>query len=132
MTAIYRTHGTLQAPVKDLFAAQEYLREDDMTEYLDDALKAVVLHVEWNLNDPSHWEVTVIAKRRLLRSESERLSAWISGQNSDGLGEGFEQQHFAEYYDVNDDPYDPDVEVVASFDWQTNKCELALVKAVKR
>ena len=55
-------------------------------------------------------------------------------QNSDGLGEGFEQQSFASY-EIEDDyncGYDEDeyIEpeyVMASFDWETNDYEFTLV-----
>ena len=46
--------------------------------------------------------------RELTEQELEKLSDWISGQNSDGLGEGFEQQDFAESYfnpETGDGPY---------------------------
>ena len=65
--------------------------------------------------------------RLLNQDELDFVSSWITGQNSDGLGEGFEQQEFAWMpYDDDDDYYD-DGEM-ASFDWQTNNYKLHLVK----
>jgi hypothetical protein len=65
-----------------------------------------------------------VTHRPLTDEESKQISEWISGQNSDGLGEGFEQQSFAEIEgdDENDDW------AMASFDWQTNPCTLVVVK----
>lgn len=128
MAQTYRTGGTLTNPVNDLTAARAYLSNDDMTEYVGDGLEEVVLHIQWDLYDESTWGVVVFTHRLLTDEESTALSSWISGQNSDGLGEGFEQQTFAEHFER--DRYgniEEDIEM-SSFDWQTNDCTLTLVK----
>lgn len=136
MTSTYRTGGTLTNPVNDLTAAQAYLSDDDMTAYVKyashPALQEVVHHIEWRLLTESTWQVTVVTDRLLTDEESTALSGWISGQNSDGLGEGFEQQHFAEHgydedYEMSRFEHDEDYEM-SSFDWETNKCLLVLIK----
>ena len=127
MTNTYRTTGTLTNPVNDLAAARAYLVEHDMTEYIDDFLKDAIHDVRWDLTDESSWTVTVVTNRPLTAEESASFSSWISGQNSDGLGEGFEQQPFAEetaYEDVEDEEFYR----MSSFDWETNDCALTLVK----
>lgn len=89
--------------------AQEYLSEDDMTEYIPESLKGVVTKVEWILDDDYSGRVVVDANRELTEEEQKEMTDWIDGQNSDGLGEGFEQQKFAEvYYNpyTGDGPYD--------------------------
>lgn len=129
MTNIYSTSGTLTNSVQDLADAQAYLSQDDMTQYIDASLVGVVVDINWSLTDDFSWKVTVVTVRELTDVESASLSEWISGQNSDGLGEGFEQQPFAECYerdsygDIDEDSYS-----MASFDWQTNDCKLTLVK----
>ena len=100
-TYIYETPFSLVAPVNDLEAAQAYLEEDNMVEYLDkercsaaDDIKAIT----WILEDEESGVIRVNAIRELTEEELDQLSDWISGQCSDGLGEGFEQQDFAESY----------------------------------
>ena len=95
---IYKTTGKLTdtIPAEDVSKAQDYLTRDDMTQYVDEDLKGTVERVQWRLDGNGRdYEVEVFALRELTDDESKRLSEWISGQNSDGLGEGFEQQDFA-------------------------------------
>lgn len=133
MTATYTASGSLTNPVNDLAAARRYL-DEPMEQYLgfwdDDKPLARLVHtIRWDLVDESHWIVRVVTIRHLSDDESTRLSEWISGQNSDGLGEGFEQQEFAETSDYESDySYDEDVRV-SSFDWQSNDCALTLVRS---
>lgn len=134
MTAhTYKTGGNLTGSVSDVEAARDYLRRDDMTVYVKHAsfegLDKLVHDIRWDLVDEVTWTVTVITNRLLTAEESTGLSEWISGQNSDGLGEGFEQQEFAESYDRDSHgDIDEDSYAMASFDWQTNDCKLTLVK----
>ena len=92
-TFIYETEFHLEAPVNDLDAAQAYLEEDRMVNYLDeDCCSAAndIGAIDWILEDEDSGIIRVFAKRELNLQELEELSKWISGQNSDGLGEGFE------------------------------------------
>lgn len=137
----YRTPFRLVDCVTDLDAAQEYLTEDDMTEYLkedlDDSctyfklpmahLKDKIEHIEWHLTSENEGYIELITSEEIPQAELDQISEWVSGQCSDGLGEGFEQQDFANYensdwcgnrYDEDDCE---DMWVMASFDWKTNK-----------
>lgn len=88
--------------------------------------KPNVHSVTWDLINESEWEVTLVADCQLPPEQLALLSEWISGQNSDGLGEGFEQQPFAEH--EPEDYEDGDAEIImSSFDWETNPCTLELV-----
>lgn len=119
----YRVTGSLTQPVNDLQSANSYLDEPmaDYIKYCDEALVGVVLYVRWELTDEASWLVTLVTSRHLTDEESTALSEWISGQNSDGLGEGFEQQPFAEH---EGDDEDDDDWSMSSFDWKTNPCTL--------
>lgn len=104
MTAIYQTKGHLTDAIPDdgISKAQAYLVEDDMTAYATDPqwgiswAKGVLVLLEWKL-DGNGYDYTVRATttRELNEAEQKELSEYVSGQNSDGLGEGFEQQDFA-------------------------------------
>lgn len=115
----YRTNFRLMAPVTNLDKANKYLHENDMTQYINSDLEDCVMHVEWNLINKEQGYIEVRTNDVLSIDARERISEWISGQCSDGLGEGFEQQDFAFYYDNALDDY-----VCASFDWLTNDYEL--------
>lgn len=104
----YSQEFSMKSPVNDLEAAQNYLSDDDMTKYVPDELLNVVQKAEWVLDDESSGHINIETSRELNAEEQKILSDWIEGQNSDGLGEGFEQQEFAEnYFDPNsgDGPY---------------------------
>lgn len=107
-TKEYKSNFLLEAEVNDFDAAQQYLTSDDMSQYLPKELQDVVTSVDWTLDDESSGHVSVKTTRDLTDSEKTQLQDWIDGQNSDGLGEGFEQQKFAEtYYNpyTGDGPY---------------------------
>lgn len=125
MTVTYRATGWLEVPVSDLTAAREYLNEP-METYLDPPLISVVHTIRWDLKNEAEWFVDVVTNRRLTDEESAAVSEWISGQNSDGLGEGFEQQDFAEHFDEDSDHDDDDT--MSSFDWRINKCILYMIR----
>lgn len=126
MTTTYKATGRLTTPVSDLSAARAYLAQDDMTQYIHpEYLQRTVHSVNWDLTDTDSWVVTVVTHQPLTPDASAELSSWISDQNSDGLGEGFEQQSFAEhcerdaYGNWDDETYE-----MSSFDWQDNPCTL--------
>jgi hypothetical protein len=123
MTAIYRTKGVLTGTIEseNVAAAQDYLTNDDMTQYLDQPLRDAVALVRWNLNSDGHtYYVEAICHRELNDDELKELAEWTSGQNSDGLGEGFEQQDFAWVDDSYDDDDEYESGSMVSFDWKTN------------
>jgi len=136
---IYRTHFKLNNPVLDVLDAQYYLGSSNMTRYLRtdyeyEDLKDDIISIEWYLEDKDSGYIELRTIRKFTEGELERISNWVSGQNSDGLGEGFEQQDFASYImrdgkllDFNKDEwYDEDLKT-AEFDWETNKYKFELV-----
>ena len=111
---IYHTNFSLTNRVIDFAAAKAYLTYYDMTEYVPDTLKDNVEHVEWTLTDEQSGYIEVRTFSPFTETERKEMSEWIRGQNSDGLGEGFEQADFACYGG------DYGCDVVASFDWNIN------------
>jgi hypothetical protein len=158
---VYRTKGVLTGTIEadNVAQAQEYLHEDDMAKYVsaNADLEGVLEWIVWDLaSDGHHWTVTAVTTRELSGDELKRLSSEVSGQNSDGLGESFEQQPFAEI-DEEDTEEDcgvcggsgagPDAEPdeycincggdgvvyrdawgMISFDWESNDCAFERVK----
>ena len=108
---IYETNFHLEAPVNDYDEAYAYLTEDDMLQYLDTKRAPednCITSIDWILEDEESGIIRVRSKRELTETELEQISDWIAGQNSDGLGEGFEQQDFAESYfnpETGEGPY---------------------------
>jgi len=97
---VYRTTGTLVDAIQpeNVAVAAAYLTEDDMTQYVSPQanLEGVLMFIEWNLHsDGLNYHVTAVTNRDLDDDELKRLASTVSGQNSDGLGENFEQQAFA-------------------------------------
>ena len=133
MTVTYRTTGRLTAPVNDPGAAmlylQEHQREAPMAQFIyPEQAAELVVSVTWYLTGSETWAVDVVTEQDLVPEQLAELSEWISGQNSDGLGEGFEQQPFAEQLEVEHDEEEDDEYLYASFDWETNPCTLARVQ----
>lgn len=124
----YSARFSLEYPVNDFDAAYMYLTEENMTEYLHEAepdTQGVVELIEWVLEDEESGYIIVDATRELTDDESKRISEWIRGQCSDGLGEGFEQQDFSGPTDeeIEQGYEDGDyliADCMSSFDWQTN------------
>jgi hypothetical protein len=115
---IYRSTGTLTGYIEreSVSLAQAYLTDDDMTQFLDDSIKESIERVQWYLDSNGHdYYVEAIAKRELTDDELRVLAEWVSGQNSDGLGESFEQQSWAEQEGEDEDDWS-----MISFDWKTN------------
>jgi hypothetical protein len=126
MTTTYQATGRLDFPVSDLSLARQYLDEpmEEYIQYCSEDLVPVVHTIRWDLTTEQDWKVTLVTNRPLTDQESKQISEWISGQNSDGLGEGFEQQSFAE---IEPDDEDEEDWAMASFDWMTNPCTLVQV-----
>ena len=144
----YRTNFNLTNCVTDFNAAYEYLTEDDMTKYLKADVEsrgyyglAYDIHsIKWILTDDDCGYIELITIRELTIAELDEVSDWVRGQNSDGLGEGFEQQWFAEIWDdVEYTEYDEETDEsytyterhycgMASFDWKTNNYKFHLLE----
>lgn len=95
--------------VGNMFAAKHYQEEilkefdkfycdEDMTEYFDDGeLKEKIHGIFWNIiviKEELVGKVVVLIddNQNLSKDEIEEIKDFIEGQNSDGLGEGFEQR----------------------------------------
>ena len=94
----YMTSGVLTGTIapENVAAAQAYLQQDPMHVYLDEPLQGVVLFQQWQLDADGHsYKVIAVCNRELTEDELKLLADNTSGQNSDGLGESFEQQDFA-------------------------------------
>ena len=126
----YRTYFNLTNAVNDFEEARQYLIADNMTTYLKsdsripENVRSAVDDIVWILKDIASGYIELTANRSLSTQELESISKFVSGQNSDGLGEGFEQQDFACYEDegltgYEGDDWDNEM-IMASFDWQTN------------
>ena len=135
----YEADFKLENPVSDLGQARTYLTVDNMTTFLlerdfvkDSGYANDILHIEWDLQDEQSGVIRLNTKCELPESLLKKISEWIRGQNSDGLGEGFEQQDFASYpqYDAyeDEDDYQEYDYICASFDWSSNDYPLKLVK----
>ena len=135
---LYRTYFNLTNCVNDVSAARDYLTDDDMTVYLKNEtripenVREAVVKIEWRLNDEWSGYIDLTTNCQLSAAELKPISEFVSGQNSDGLGEGFSQQDFAWYEDeglIGYEGEDWDNEMVeAEFDWETNEYLFELVK----
>jgi len=124
MNHTYRTNFYLEAPVNDIGEAEAYLQEDEMVRYYlsnNPEMRGVVTSIVWNLVGDDSGYVEVEATRELSDEELLGLSHFISGQNSDGLGEGFEQNFM--YHDEDDGE-----DYMCSFDWANNPYMLTEVE----
>ena len=74
--------------------AKSYLEDDDMEQYYNDHQHEDITKIVWKLEDKQRGTIYIYTTARLGRDGLNSLKNWIDGQNSDGLGEGFEQQDF--------------------------------------
>lgn len=135
--------GTIEgeAAIRDAQHYLQFMSDDDsepanMEQYLDPPLNEVVEDLRWHLDSNGHdYRVVAFATRDLTQDELKKLGSEVSGQNSDGLGEGFEQQDFAEQdaecgechgceNGFGCDEYGG----MISFDWETNPHEFVRIK----
>ena len=136
----YTTRFELNDEVHDFKQAQNYLNQHDMTEFLLTDKRCIcpdaIISIMWMLNTKIDGSVMLRTKRELTREELDSISEWIREQNSDGVGEDFLQQDFAQYpYTreeldsisewINDDF--SDLCHYAYFDWETNEYRLEKV-----
>ena len=83
-------------------ALSEYQGDDaDMAKYFSvirsKTVAKKIKHVKWGFESAAnrlYGKVDVSLTEELTAEETEVLKGWICGQNSDGLGEGFEQREF--------------------------------------
>lgn len=106
---IYQTEFALSGEVNDYYKARAYLLADHMEDYLPESLEKVT-KVEWVLESLDSGVINAYTDKKLSKKELKELSRWVRGQNSDGLGEGFSGQGFAEgeetvLFSWTSDPY---------------------------
>ena len=114
-----------ESEIVNSFIKYTELDSCDMIEYFNqsESARAKIMSAKWgfdNIDGTLFGVVTAKLKEPLTGDEEEVFKAWILGQNSDGLGEGFEQQdieiddgilnvHFwnssDEYYVENEDDF---------------------------
>lgn len=106
--ARYVTNFKLKSAVNDFGAAKKYLADADMTKYLIDDLRDYenmpeladkIVHIEWNLEEDWYGTINLETTEDISKQDLAVILEWVKGQNSDGLGEGFEQRNFARFYD---------------------------------
>lgn len=78
-------------------AVECYQSIDDMAQFFkrSDSVKEKLASIVWSVDEVDgklYGRVNVRLKEPLTEEETEILKEWINGQNSDGLGEGFEQR----------------------------------------
>ena len=89
--------------IENAFSAYQG-NDSDMAKYFDEYYSATAAkkakHIEWGFEEANsrlYGRVDVYLTEELTANETEALKGWISGQNSDGLGEGFEQREISTY-----------------------------------
>lgn len=126
---VYESRFKLTNPLNpdDFITAYQYLQDDDMTKYLIADLSTPknkakfknlykeIREIVWVLETVDTGKIMLFTTKELTKDETTFISKWISGQCSDGLGEGLENQDFS-----NGDNR-------VRFDWQSNKYELRKV-----
>ena len=102
---LYRTYFDLSdnIPDKHWMEARKYLDEDNMANYLPDELSEKVILIQYDLITNNKGFINIISNALLTQEELIELKNELDGQNSDGLGEGFEQQEFAELHNSEDE-----------------------------
>ena len=68
--------------------------------YGSTSLKEILVSVEWDverIDYALYGRIDVVTKRRMTPKERAEIIDWITGQNSDGFGEGFEQRRIKCY-----------------------------------
>lgn len=95
------TTALVLSPYIEVAFAQYQGGDSDMAQYFDscDSETACkkVKRVKWKFektNNCLYGKVEVALTDELTAEETEAVKEWIAGQNSDGLGEGFEQSEF--------------------------------------
>lgn len=102
---LYRTYFDLSDDIPDehWMEARKYLNEDNMANYLPDELSEKVILIQYDLITNNRGFINIISNALLTQEELIALKDELDGQNSDGLGEGFEQQEFAELRNSEDE-----------------------------
>ncbi len=105
-----------QWAIEDAIEIDRRSDDVDMAEYFnnDDGVKAKLVSAKWGVEDYRgrlFGKIECSLKEELTDAETEILTDWICGQNSDGWGEGFEQHPidtedgdlYVSFWNSNDD-----------------------------
>lgn len=105
-----------QWAIEDAIEIDRRSDDVDMAEYFsnDDGVKAKLVSAKWGVEDYRgrlFGKIECSLKQELTDAETEVLTDWICGQNSDGWGEGFEQHPidtedgdlYVSFWNSNDD-----------------------------
>ena len=74
--------------------AQEYLADDNMVQYYEGDQRKDIISIYYRLYDNNKGDIEISTTARLRKQALIDLKSEIDGQNSDGLGENFEQRDF--------------------------------------
>lgn len=91
MDAIQTAIQKEQAYLIDTMAMHFWTRDPELTESIREKLLTCIWDVEV-VNDRLYGKVDVVSTEQFAPLEEQAMKDWILGQNSDGLGEGFEQR----------------------------------------
>lgn len=91
MDAIQTAIQREQAYLIDTMAMHFWTRDPALTESIQEKLLSCIWDVEV-VNDRLYGKVDVVSTEQFAPLEEQAMKDWILGQNSDGLGEGFEQR----------------------------------------
>lgn len=103
---------------------QNYFDKQNMTQYLksdcvlgtDDTISYIdcdpnnIISIRWIFESANAGRIELKTRKLMDEQILNQISYWVSGQNSDGVGEGFEEQSFG-----------------GEFDWKTNKYKFQLI-----
>ena len=126
MNCRYIAYFDLDGTPEDYVGACEYLEEDEMLNYYDGPGKEKIKCIDWCLTGTWSYSsgfVLVDTYDELTEEESAAITNFSRGQNSDVLGEGFEQNfYYLDDYDTDEDG-NP-IERMCCFDWPDNNYKL--------
>lgn len=91
MDAIQSAIQKEQAYLIDTMAMHFWTRDPVLTQSIQEKLLTCIWDVEV-VNDRLYGKVDVVSTEQFAPLEEQAMKDWILGQNSDGLGEGFEQR----------------------------------------
>ena len=123
---IYHYPFKLEYPVNEdeIWGAAEYLARENMARYYDGKARDHIESIRWRLVSFDDGYVETVTTQALTDDELDELWSFIEGQNSDGLGEGFEQNFSSTFFNEESEEEDS---LMCRFQW--NKYTVRDIKA---